>query len=141
MIGVFGALAAPLAGKLSDKRGPEFTVTLAVISVIASFAIMWAAPGIPGLIAGVLLMDMGVQSIQVACQARAISLVPDARSRLNTLYMVARFIGGAAGSSIGTAAWTYYGWPGVCVSAIAIMLIAALPHAVDVMRRRPVAAR
>ena len=136
VIGVFGALAAPLAGKLSDRRGPEFTVTLSLIAIAAAFVVMWVWPGIPSLIFGVLLMDMGVQSIQVAEQARAISLVPDARSRLNTLYMVARFIGGAAGSSIGTAAWTSHRWPGVCAASIAIVTIAVFPHTVDILRKK-----
>jgi predicted MFS family arabinose efflux permease len=73
-------------------------------------------------------MDLGVQSIQVAEQALVIALVPDARSRINTLYMVMRFMGGASGSYLGAIAWTHAGWPGVCVVSIAMLGIAALVH-------------
>lgn len=130
IIGLIGALCAPLAGKLSDKRGSAFTVTIALALTLASFGIMWAWVTIVSLVIGVLLMDLGVQSIQVAEQAKVMALVPEARSRINTLYMVARFTGGAAGSAIGTVAWTYARWPGVCGAAIAMVLIALVVHEV-----------
>lgn len=130
IVGLVGALAAPLAGKLSDKRGSAFTVTVALICCLAAFGVMWAWITIAGLIVGVLLMDLGVQSIQVAAQAKVMALVPDARSRMNTLYMVCRFIGGAGGSAIGTAAWTLARWPGVCAAAIGMVVTAILVHEV-----------
>jgi predicted MFS family arabinose efflux permease len=128
IVGVVGALAAPLAGKLSDKRGPAFTVTLSLAASAVAFGVMWGWVTIPGLIVGVLLMDVGVQSIQVASQSEVISLVPAARSRVNTLYMVARFMGGAAGSAIGAAAWDRFKWPGVCGASIAMVAVAAGIH-------------
>ena len=69
---------------------------------------------------GVVLMDLGVQSIQVAAQASVISLLPEARSRLNTLYMVARFGGGAAGSALGALVWSWAKWPGVCALCLGL---------------------
>jgi predicted MFS family arabinose efflux permease len=128
IVGVVGAMAAPLAGKLSDRKGPAFTVTLSLAASAAAFGLMWVWLSIPGLIVGVLLMDVGVQSIQVASQSEVISLVPAARSRVNTLYMVARFMGGAAGSAIGATAWTRYQWPGVCAASIAMVILAAVVH-------------
>jgi predicted MFS family arabinose efflux permease len=72
-----------------------------------------------------------VQSIQVASQSEVISLVPAARSRVNTLYMVARFMGGAAGSAIGAVAWDRFGWAGVCGASIAMVAVAAGIHLVS----------
>jgi predicted MFS family arabinose efflux permease len=137
IIGVIGALAAPLAGKLSDKRGSAFTVTLSLACCLIAFGAMWVWVTIAGLIVGVLLMDLGVQSIQVAEQAKVMALVPEARSRINTLYMVARFAGGAAGSAIGTAAWTFARWPGVCGAAVAMTLIALVVHEIGERVTRP----
>ena len=128
IVGVIGALGAPLAGRLTDRRGPTVTVAVALALTIASFALMWGWATLAGLIVGVLLMDLGVQSIQVAAQSTVIALVPDARSRVNTLYMVARFVGGAAGSAIGAAAWTGHRWPGVCAAAIASLVVASVVH-------------
>ena len=136
IVGVFGAMAAPLAGKLSDRRGPAFTVTIALVSTIAAFVLMWNWVTIPGLIVGVLLMDMGVQSVQVAAQSQVMALVPDARSRVNTLYMVARFIGGAGGSAIAAIAWSHDGWPGACAAALGMLGVGIAVHVIGTHGRR-----
>ena len=128
IVGVVGALAAPLAGRLSDRRGPAFTVTLSLAASAAAFAVMWRWVDIPGLVVGVLLMDLGVQSIQVAEQSLVMALVPDARSRINTLYMVTRFMGGAGGSLLGAAAWTHARWPGVCAVSIGMVAVGWVIH-------------
>jgi predicted MFS family arabinose efflux permease len=68
--------------------------------------------------------------VQVAEQAKVISLLPEARSRINALYMVTRFIGGACGSLVGAAAWSVSGWPGVCAAALTMTFLALLIHLV-----------
>ena len=78
IIGLIGAVGAPWAGKLADRRGHGFTITLALLICAAAFFIMGMWVTLTGLIIGVLLMDLGVQSIQVAAQARVISLLPEA---------------------------------------------------------------
>ena len=128
VVGLVGAAGAPLAGRLSDRRGAGFTIALALGLTALAFVIMGAWVTLAGLVAGVLLMDLGVQSIQVAAQASVISLQPDARSRLNTLYMVARFGGGAAGSAMGALAWSRAGWPGVCGGCLVVSLAALAVH-------------
>ncbi|MES2462570.1 MAG: MFS transporter [Armatimonadota bacterium] len=128
IVGLIGALGAPLAGRLADRKGTAFTVTLALLSSLAAFVLMGVWVTIPALIVGVLLMDLGVQSVQVAAQAKVISLVPEARSRLNSLYMVTRFAGGAGGSLIGAAAWSEFRWHGVCIAAVALTALALLVH-------------
>jgi predicted MFS family arabinose efflux permease len=130
VVGLMGALAAPMAGKLADKRGAAFTVTLALIVILAGFGAMWLWVTIPVLIVGVLLMDVGVQAVQVAEHGNVLSLVPEARSRINTLYMGSRFLGGAAGALVGGFAWSHGGWPAVCVSALGLNALALLVHLV-----------
>jgi predicted MFS family arabinose efflux permease len=137
VVGVAGALAAPAAGRLSDRRGPAFTVAISLLATTAAFGLMWGWTTIPGLIVGVLLMDLGVQSIQVAEQSLVMALDPDARSRLNTVYMVARFVGGAGGSAAGAAAWSVAGWPGVCGLSVALLAAAAVVHRFGPHGRNP----
>lgn len=67
-----------------------------------------------GLIAGVVLLDVGVQSGHVSNQTRIYSLQPDARSRMNMVYMVCYFSSGALGSYAGSVLWQRFGWAGVC---------------------------
>jgi predicted MFS family arabinose efflux permease len=118
LVGLAGAMCAPLAGKLSDKRGPGLTLTVALVLSALSFVIMWIDGSILGLIIAVLLLDLGVQSTQVAAQAEVISLKPESRNRLNTVYMVSRFIGGAIGSWAGSLAYARYGWASACLFSI-----------------------
>jgi hypothetical protein len=83
----------------------------------------------------VLLMDMGVQSVQVAEQATVMSLVPDARSRMNTMYMVARFMGGAGGSALCALMWSKYRWTGVCSANVVLLAVAMGVHAAGTIRK------
>ncbi|HEX8914798.1 MAG TPA: MFS transporter, partial [Humisphaera sp.] len=136
VVGVAGALAAPLAGRVSDRYGPAVAVTAALAASAVAFGVMWAWVTIPALVVGVLLMDLGVQSIQVAEQSLVMALDPAARSRLNTVYMVARFMGGAGGSAAGALAWTHWRWPGVCGLSLAFVGAGVLVHALGPKVRR-----
>ncbi|WP_063767939.1 MFS transporter [Verrucomicrobium sp. BvORR106] len=131
VIGLAGVLAAPLAGRVSDRRGPRFTVTVSLLLIALSFVGMSLWLSLPMLVLGVIFMDLGVQAIQVAAQTRVMSLVPDAGSRLNTFYMVFRFVGGALGSFLGATAWAHWQWAGVCCVAVGLVLAALVVHALD----------
>jgi predicted MFS family arabinose efflux permease len=76
------------------------------------------------LVAGVVLLDLGVQVVHVSNQTRNYTLRPDARSRLNTVYMVAYFVGGMVGSSLGATGWAVAGWPGVCAVGVLLPILA-----------------
>jgi predicted MFS family arabinose efflux permease len=125
IVGVVGAVLAPSAGRLADRHGPAFAVSLAVLTMIASWAVFAVAGHwIIGLVAGVILLDLGVQAGHVANQTRIYALIPEARSRLNTVYMVSYFVGGALGSALGAMGWVRWGWTGVCVAGVAQGLVA-----------------
>lgn len=129
LVGAAGAMAAPLAGKSSDARGPRAVIGISTAATALSFAIFWAFGfNVWGLIVGVLLMDAGVQATHISNQARALALRPEARSRLNTVYMVAYFSGGSLGSLASSLAWSRSGWPGVCVAGLLFSLGALLVH-------------
>lgn len=127
LVGALGAAGAPAVGQLSDKYGPRRTIIVALLATIFSFVILFAfGHTLIGLIVGVLLMDMGVQSGHVANQTRIYGLAADARSRLNTVYMMTYFCGGALGSFAGAACWRAAGWTGVCEFAIVALLLAMI---------------
>jgi len=125
LVGAAGALCAPLVGRFADRRGPRFTILLALFTTLASFLVMGIFGKLmAGLIAGVLLLDIGVQSGHVANQTRIYALDATARSRLNTVYMVCYFAGGSLGSWLGAVCWSYKGWTAVCEFAIGVLAIA-----------------
>ena len=125
LAGAAGALLAPRAGRLADRKGPGFTVTLAILTMIAGYLLFdLAGHSIWGLIAGVIVMDLGTQSGHVGNLTRIYALVPEARSRSNTVYMVAYFLGGSFGSALGAFGWSRWGWSGVCAAGIAQLLVA-----------------
>jgi predicted MFS family arabinose efflux permease len=127
IIGAVGVLFAPWAGRLTDRKGPAFTVALAILTAIASYVVFdVAGRGLFGLIAGVILLDLGVQAGHVANQTRIYALIPEARSRLNTVYMVTYFLGGSLGSALGAWGWSRWGWNGVCAAGAAQLLVALL---------------
>ncbi|TNB48250.1 MFS transporter [Martelella lutilitoris] len=116
LVGVAGALAAPVAGALADKRGPALVASLGAGLVVLAFVIFGFWRGsLAGLVVGILVMDLAVQSSQVANQTLAYSLDPEARSRLNTVFMATMLAGGAVGAGIGGSAYAAWGWTGTCV--------------------------
>jgi predicted MFS family arabinose efflux permease len=129
IVGAAGAMAAPLAGKFSDRRGPRAIITVSIVLVAISFVVFGvSATSITGLVVGVIVLDIGVQAAQISNQSRIYALKPDARSRVNTVYMVAYFIGGAVGSGVGAAVWPAFGWIGVSVAGIVFAGLAAWNH-------------
>jgi hypothetical protein len=55
-----------------------------------------------------------VQAGHVSNQTRIYGLLPEARSRLNMVYMICYFTAGAIGSFGGSVLWHHFAWAGVC---------------------------
>ncbi|MGB8622558.1 MAG: MFS transporter [Paracoccaceae bacterium] len=116
ILGVAGILAAPLAGRMADRRGPHAMVRIGAAMALASWALFGMVGSIPALIAGVVVLDLGLQSAMIPNQHIIYALDESARNRINTVYMTGMFLGGAAGSALATVAWTTGGWPMVCLA-------------------------
>jgi len=123
LIGAAGALAAPIAGRLADRDGPRRTILVGILSVAVSFGIMLVG-SIGALVGGVLLMDVGVQAAHISNQSRIFARRPEARNRMNTVYMTTYFAGGSLGSALGTWGWANYAWPGVCATGALFAVVA-----------------
>lgn len=128
IIGTGGALVSPYIGKVTDKSGPfkpmRWGIVLMIIGWMVLFEGRWS---IWMIILGIILIDVGMQSAHIPNLARNYALLPEARTRLNTLYMTSFFIGGTLGSSIGSVAWNLGEWTGVCIAGFALAALGAIP--------------
>jgi len=126
IIGAVGVIAAPIAGRIADRRGPALVISASAVLSLLSWLIFdfWGA--LPGLIVGVIILDFGIQSALVSNQHVVFALNPEARSRLNTVFMTGMFLGGAVGSAGATFFWNLAGWPAVCGFGIVFSVIALI---------------
>lgn len=139
VIGAVGILAAPIAGRFADKRGPRPVIMLGAALALVSWLIFGVWEGVPGLIAGVILLDFAIQSVLVSNQHIVYALKPEARARLNTVFMGGMFVGGAAGSAVAVMLWKSTGWTGVCAMGVALTATATALQAVNLYLRRALA--
>jgi predicted MFS family arabinose efflux permease len=114
LLGAAGALAAGPAGRLGDRLAPR-TVggAFLALSAVSWLPLLLFDDSLVGLVAGILLVDLGVQGSHVSNLARIHALPGAERGRRNTVYMVSYFAGGAAGTALATFAFSRVGWPGV----------------------------
>src|SRR5215204_4284074 len=114
---VAGALIAPLIGGSADKGNPRVAIGYGLLIVVISFVLFdlfgWS---VTGMVFGIVLLDLGQQSVHVSNQARVYALLPEARNRLNTVYMTVSFVGTSLGSAIGLWVWDRAGWTGICAA-------------------------
>lgn len=131
LAGAAGALAAPLAGRLADRRGPELVTRLGAGLALFAFLAMAVLSDLPVqarlavLAVGAVCFDLGVQASLIAHQTIIYGIDPGARSRLNAVLMVSMFIGMALGSALASALLAQWGWPAV-MGASALAALAAL---------------
>jgi predicted MFS family arabinose efflux permease len=140
LVGAGGIAAANLAGKLADSDRHTASTIGAGILLAGSFGLLWVGrTSLAALIIGIVVLDIGTQGMQITNQAVIYSLRPDARSRINSAYMVCYFIGGAVGSFAAGALYGSFGWAGVCLLGTGFGLATLAMSAFD--RIRPPAGR
>lgn len=130
LAGAAGALAAPIAGRIADSRGPELVTRLGAGLAALSFAAMALSPLLAPsaqlwlLVASAIGFDLGFQAALIAHQTIVYGIEPAARSRLNALLFVGIFTGMASGAALGSVLFAQWGWMAVTAFAAGAALAA-----------------
>lgn len=127
LVGAAGAAVAPFAGHWAD-RGLVRPMTGAAF-VVAALAFALAGFGGHSIVLialAAILVDMAVQTTLILGQHTIYQLDPDARARLNSAFIATFFVGGAAGSQLGSVVYHAGGWTGLTLLGAALPLLALL---------------
>jgi predicted MFS family arabinose efflux permease len=132
LVGAAGAAAAPVAGRLGDLGHGKAARAAALC--VGLVAILVAGTGIGNVLVlalGGVLLDFAVQGHQVLSQRDIYALRPEARARVNSVYMTSVFLGGAASSAATGSVRAAWGWTGTMVMAAALVAVALALWAVE----------
>lgn len=144
LVATAGAVGATVWGRMADRKGPRYVLSIGVALMAAAYLSMYLveryavraqAAGhlhvIPYLLSlgfAVIWMDVGMQGMQIGNQARNFALRPEARARLNTIYMTAYFIGGSIASAFSPVLWQHFGAAGITTLEFVVIALAVLRH-------------
>jgi predicted MFS family arabinose efflux permease len=134
LVGMAGAIASPIAGKLADSGHTLMATAAALVLGVASFMLPLFAPdsaamrnvSLAILAVASIVLDMGVAANLVLGQRAIFSLGAEVRSRLNGLYFALFFAGGALGSALGGWVYASYGWHAALLTGAAFPGLALL---------------
>ncbi len=136
LVGAVGVVAAPVAGRIAD-RGDRFVSGIALfIGVAAMIVARFGASSVVLLGLAAVLLDVAMTAHQVLSQREIYQLRPDARARINTVYMGSVFAGGALGSALAGALHVDYGWNGIATAGIALLTLSFALWAFSQFRAR-----
>lgn len=124
--GIAGALTASNVGKFIPRYGVNRIHAVGIILQLVAWAMLGVLHNTyTGIILSIIIIDIGMQCIQLSNQSATMKLCPEASSRMNTIYMVSYFIGGSLGTFIAGTFWSLFGWMGTVTAGI-LMLVCSI---------------
>lgn len=125
--GIAGALTASGVGKYIPRFGTDAVhYTGIVLQALAWVILALFHPSYIGIVSGIILIDIGMQCIQLSNQSATMSLFPEAASRMNTIYMVSYFIGGSLGTFLAGTLFSHMGWQGTVTAGFLMLACSVL---------------
>lgn len=133
LCGVAGAVTASGIGRYVTRWGVRRFCIIGTQLQIAAWAVAWIwGYSYAGLIVTIIVLDIGVQFMQLSNQSDSIAQLPSASNRVNTIFMTIFFIGGCLGTFLAGHGWNALGWTGICLVGI---LMAAASLCITLLRR------
>lgn len=133
LCGVASAMVASGIGRYIPRFGVKRFCLVGSICQIATWAVAYlCGDTYLGLIVSLILVDGGLQCLQLSNQSACIQELPEASNRVNTIFMTTYFIGGSLGTFCAGQGWHLAGWTGICTVGA---LFAAISLAITIARR------
>ena len=124
LCGIAGALTASFVGKYVKKVGiRNFNFIGCGMILLAWASLFFCGNNYAGIITGVILIDIGMQCIQLSNQTSIFDIYPSASNRVNTIFMTTYFIGGSLGTFLAGSSWQTWGWSGVVGTGVILTII------------------
>lgn len=127
LCGVAGALTASIVGRYVRILGVKRLNYIGCMIIMFSWAIMYIFQDTYlGFITGIMLIDIGMQCIQLSNQTYVLTSVPNAANRVNTIFMTTYFVGGALGTFLAGLFWQEMQWDGVVIVGVSLTFFSLL---------------
>ena len=113
LIGILAMFFGPPYSRLViDRFVPLFSVIIGELICLTGIAIgtFTGTFTLAGPIIQAFMIDIGLQTSQIANRTAIYAIEPKARNRVNTAYMVSVFIGQIVGTSVGNTLYAQGGW-------------------------------
>lgn len=127
LCGVAGAMTASIVGRYVRILGVNRLNYIGCMIIMFSWAIMYIFQDTYlGFITGIMLIDIGMQCIQLSNQTYVLTSVPNAANRVNTIFMTTYFVGGALGTFLAGLFWQEMQWEGVVIVGVSLTFFSLL---------------
>ena len=127
LCGVAGALTASFVGRYVKQVGVRRFNFIGCGLILFAWLLFFIGENtFIGIIAGIIIIDIGMQCIQLSNQTSIFELDPRASNRINTVFMTTYFIGGSMGTFLAGSFWQLYGWHGVIGTGVVLTGISLL---------------
>lgn len=127
LVGIFGALSTQYIGKYADQGYTnQLTWMGCALFILSWICFYFGQTFLFSYILGFALIQLALALVHTSNQSVIFRLRPDAKSRINAIYMTAYFTGGACGSALGIFAWNHGGWSMTCLAGISLVFACML---------------
>ncbi|VXA55982.1 putative transport protein (MFS superfamily) [Acinetobacter proteolyticus] len=132
LVGIFGALSTQYIGKYADQGYTnQLTWMGCGLFILSWICFYFGQTFLFSYILGFALIQLALALVHTSNQSVIFRLRPDAKSRINAIYMTAYFTGGACGSALGIFAWNHGGWSMTCLAGISLVFACMLFSLLD----------
>lgn len=132
LVGIIGALSSQYVGKFADRGYTVQLTFIGSILLISSWLFLYLSQQhFIYYIIGFAVLNTGVAFTHSCNQSIIYKLRPNAKSRINAIYMTFYFGGAAFGSAMGIFAWNHGGWIWACITGLVFAILTTFFAVID----------